>query len=137
RPLLAAPEVVGRLLALLRRPDIPAPVHPTDPDRLKLPRQAPAPLAAVDPQAPAMLMYTSGTTGEAKGVALSHWNMVCAGRAVVEAQAMTSADRVLSSLPLYHINGQCIATVSPVVSGGSIVMPHRFSVSQWWPLVAR
>jgi len=42
---------------------------------------------------------------------------------------------VLSSLPLYHINGQCIATVSPLVSGGSIVMPHRFSVSQWWPLV--
>jgi long-chain acyl-CoA synthetase len=63
--------------------------------------------------------------------------MVCAGRAVVEAQAMTSADRVLSSLPLYHINGQCIATVSPVVSGGSIVMPHRFSVSQWWTLVER
>jgi long-chain acyl-CoA synthetase len=50
---------------------------------------------------------------------------------------MTSADRVLSSLPLYHINGQCIATVSPVVSGGSIVMPHRFSVSQWWTLVER
>ena len=42
---------------------------------------------------------------------------------------------MLSSLPLYHINGQCIATVSPLVSGGSIVMPHRFSVSQWWPLV--
>jgi long-chain acyl-CoA synthetase len=44
---------------------------------------------------------------------------------------------VLSSLPLYHINGQCIATVAPLVSGGSIVMPHRFSVSHWWPLVER
>ena len=135
--IFAAPEFVGRLRAFLRRPDNPALVHPTDPDRLELPRQAPAPLAAVDPQTLAMLMYTSGTTGEPKGVALSHWNMVCAGRAVVEAQAMTSADRVLSSLPLYHINGQCIATVSPVVSGGSIVMPHRFSVSQWWTLVER
>ncbi|TMH47340.1 MAG: long-chain fatty acid--CoA ligase [Betaproteobacteria bacterium] len=137
RLIFAAPEFVGRLRALLRRPDNLAPVYPTDPDRVELPRQAPAPLAAVDPQTPAMLMYTSGTTGEPKGVALSHWNMVCAGRAVVEAQAMTSADRVLSSLPLYHINGQCIATVSPVVSGGSIVMPHRFSVSQWWTLVER
>ncbi|TMG92972.1 MAG: long-chain fatty acid--CoA ligase [Betaproteobacteria bacterium] len=137
RLIFAAPEFVGRLRALLRRSDNPAPVYPTDPDRVELPRQAPAPLAAVDPQTPAMLMYTSGTTGEPKGVALSHWNMVCAGRAVVEAQAMTSADRVLSSLPLYHINGQCIATVSPVVSGGSIVMPHRFSVSQWWTLVER
>jgi long-chain acyl-CoA synthetase len=44
---------------------------------------------------------------------------------------------VLYSLPLYHINGQCIATVSPVLSGGSIVMPHRFSATQWWPLVER
>jgi long-chain acyl-CoA synthetase len=137
RLIFAAPEFVGRLRALLRRTNNPAPVHPTDPDGPELPQQAPAPLAPVDPQTPAMLMYTSGTTGEPKGVVLSHWNMVCAGRAVVEAQAMTSADRVLSSLPLYHINGQCIATVSPVVSGGSIVMPHRFSVSQWWTLVER
>jgi long-chain acyl-CoA synthetase len=43
----------------------------------------------------------------------------------------------LSSLPLYHVNGQCIATITPLVSGGSIVMPHRFSASQWWPQVAR
>jgi acyl-CoA synthetase (AMP-forming)/AMP-acid ligase II len=137
RLIFAAPEFVGRLRALLRRTNNAALVHPTDPDGLELPRQAPAPLAAVDPHTPAMLMYTSGTTGQPKGVLLSHRNMLYAGRAVVEAQAMTSADRVLSSLPLYHINGQCIATVSPVVSGGSIVMPRRFSVSQWWTLVER
>jgi acyl-CoA synthetase (AMP-forming)/AMP-acid ligase II len=41
---------------------------------------------------------------------------------------------VLSSLPLYHINGQVIATLAPFVSGGSIVAPHRFSVQQWWGL---
>ena len=63
--------------------------------------------------------------------------MIYAGRAVGEAHALTRDDRVLSSLPLYHINGQCIATVAPLLSGGSIVMPHRFSVSQWWPLVER
>jgi len=85
----------------------------------------------------AMLMYTSGTTGQPKGALLSHANMLAAGRAVTASLALTPADRVLSSLPLYHINGQCIATVSPLVSGGSIVMPHRFSVSQWWTLVER
>jgi acyl-CoA synthetase (AMP-forming)/AMP-acid ligase II len=137
RLVFAASEFVDRLRALFRRTNNPALVRTTDPDRLELPQQSPVSLAAVDPQAPAMLMYTSGTTGEPKGVLLSHGNMVYAGRAVVEAQAMTSSDRVLSSLPLYHINGQCIATVSPVVSGGSIVMPHRFSASQWWPLVER
>jgi sulfoacetate-CoA ligase len=84
-----------------------------------------------------MLMYTSGTTGVPKGALLSHANMLSAGRAVAQSLALTPADRVLSSLPLYHINGQCIATVAPLASGGSIVMPHRFSVSQWWPLVER
>ena len=91
----------------------------------------------IRPEDPAMLMYTSGTTGQPKGALLSHANMLSGARAVARSLALTPADRVLSSLPLYHINGQCIATVAPLVSGGSIVMPHRFSVSQWWPLVAR
>jgi long-chain acyl-CoA synthetase len=86
---------------------------------------------------PAMLMYTSGTTGQPKGALLSHAGLLAGARAVAQSLALTSADRVLSSLPLYHVNGQCIATLAPLVSGGSVVMPHRFSVSQWWPLVER
>jgi acyl-CoA synthetase (AMP-forming)/AMP-acid ligase II len=101
---------------------------------LPLPEPRRPPIGADDP---AMLMYTSGTTGQPKGALLSHANMLSAARAVAQSLALTPDDRVLSSLPLYHINGQCIATVAPLVSGGSIVMPHRFSVSQWWPLVAR
>jgi long-chain acyl-CoA synthetase len=106
-------------------------------------KRAPAAVApdhdagSIIPGQPAMLMYTSGTTGVPKGALLSHANMLSAGRAVAQSLALTPADRVLSSLPLYHINGQCIATVAPLVSGGSIVMPHRFSASQWWPLVER
>jgi len=94
-------------------------------------------LATIEPSSPAMLMYTSGTTGMPNGVLLSHANMIHASSAVASAHGLTENDRVLSSLPLYHINGQCIATVAPLVAGGSIVMPHRFSVSQWWPLVER
>jgi long-chain acyl-CoA synthetase len=137
RLIFAAPEFTERLSALLQRVGRAAIVRSTDPDRLDLPLSDEARLVVVEPRTPAMLMYTSGTTGIPKGVLLSHWNMIYAGRAVSEAQALAPADRVLSSLPLYHINGQCIATVSPLVSGGSIVMPHRFSASQWWPLVER
>jgi long-chain acyl-CoA synthetase len=82
-------------------------------------------------------MYTSGTTGRPKGALLSHANLIHAGNAVCAAHALTPDDRVLSSLPLYHVNGQCIATISPLVSGGSVVMPHRFSASQWWDWVER
>jgi acyl-CoA synthetase (AMP-forming)/AMP-acid ligase II len=84
------------------------------------------------PSDPALLMYTSGTTGTPKGVLLSHANLLAAANTVAAWHGLTPQDRVLSSLPLYHINGQVIATLSPFVSGGSIVNPHRFSVSQWW-----
>jgi long-chain acyl-CoA synthetase len=94
----------------------------------------PPPVAAGDP---ALLMYTSGTTGRPKGVVLAHRQLLAAARAVADWHGLTAADRVLSSLPLFHINGQVIATVTPFVSGGSIVAPHRFSVSTWWRDVER
>ena len=137
RLVFAAAEHVDRLRTLLQRARSAALLRATDPDHLQLGGGSDAPPTAIAADRPAMLMYTSGTTGEPKGVLLSHWNMVFAGRVVAAAQELTANDRVLSALPLYHINGQCIATVSPVVSGGSIVLPHRFSASQWWPIVER
>lgn len=91
-----------------------------------------APLPAPEADWPALLMYTSGTTGQPKGALLTHRNLLHAARTVAAWHGLSSTDRVLSSLPLYHINGQCIATLSPFVSGGSIVAPHRFSASAWW-----
>jgi long-chain acyl-CoA synthetase len=138
RIVFAAPEFVPRLQSIIARTGSRAIVRPSSIDDLELAAKfGAAPADALDSDSAAMLMYTSGTTGTPKGALLSHWNLIYAGQAVSEAHALTSADRVLSSLPLYHVNGQCIATVSPLVSGGSIVMPHRFSVSQWWPLVER
>ncbi len=80
----------------------------------------------------ALLMYTSGTTGAPKGALLTHKNVMHVGRTVSAWHGLTPRDRVLSSLPLYHINGQCIATVAPFFSGGSIVVPHKFSTGAWW-----
>jgi long-chain acyl-CoA synthetase len=94
-----------------------------------------------DPAAPAdaagLLMYTSGTTGRPKGVLLTHANLLAAARNVAAWHALGPDDRVLSSLPIYHINGQVIATLAPFVSGGGIVAPHRFSVSTWWDQATR
>ena len=135
--LFVAPEFFDRLSALAARIGLKTAILSTDPDHLVLPEDDTDDVDALGSHSPAMLMYTSGTTGNPKGVLLSHANMLHAGRTVSAAHALTPADRVLSSLPLYHINGQCIGVVSPLVSGGSIVLPHRFSVSRWWPLVER
>ena len=134
RVVFAAPEHTARLTALAA-PGVH--IRVTQPDHVAPVAARHAPAITLAPDDPALLMYTSGTTGLPKGVLLTHRNVLAAGRAVAEVHALTPADRVLSALPLYHINGQCIATVAPLVSGGSIVLPRRFSVSQWWALVER
>lgn len=93
-------------------------------------------LPEVDEEDPALLLYTSGTTGVPKGVVLTHKNLVAGGQYTTMAHELTTNDRALCSLPLYHINGLVVTAVSPVVHGGSVVMPHKFSVSQFWELIS-
>lgn len=111
-----------------------------DVDSIALPPAQPMAVEALPPVTPAddaLLMYTSGTTGVPKGVLLSHQNIVVGGENTMAAHALTRADRVLCALPLYHINGQIVTAVAPLVCGGSVVLPHKFSASNYWQLAAR
>jgi long-chain acyl-CoA synthetase len=60
-----------------------------------------------------------------------------AGKSIGEWHSLDQNDVVLSSLPIYHINGQCISTVTPFYTGGGIIAPHHFSVSAWWDLAQK
>ena len=90
-----------------------------------------------EPGDDALLMYTSGTTGRPKGVVLTQANLLAGGAVTALAHGLQRADRAMCVLPLYHINGLVVTVMAPLVSGGSVVMPDRFSVSTFWPIITR
>ncbi len=121
--------------------DLPAGVRliPTDVDegpQWPVDADGSAPLLPLVIDDAAILMYTSGTTGRPKGVLLSHRNAVAGGRNTAAGHGLHADDRALCVLPLYHINAQMVTVMGPLVTGGSVVMPHRFSPSTFWALIA-
>ena len=134
-----APEFQERLQAALAKVSRPVQVFPIDPDAPGISDPATLPaieLPTVHEDDEALLIYTSGTTGRPKGVVLTHRNVIAGAQYVSQAHALGRADRVLCVLPLYHINGQIVTAVAPLVHGGSVVMPRQFSASNYWRLVS-
>jgi len=85
-----------------------------------------------NPHDEALLMYTSGTTGNPKGVLLSHQNLIAAGRNVINAHNIKQEDIALCVLPIYHINGLCVTVMGTLISASGLVMPYKFSNNQFW-----
>jgi fatty-acyl-CoA synthase len=73
------------------------------------------PLADVDPDSPALIQFTSGSTAKPKGVTLSHRALITNGLAARDQVRMTSGDVVVSWLPLYHDFGLIGFTLWPVI----------------------
>src|SRR5438552_17520615 len=74
------------------------------------------------PESPALLLYTSGTTGRPKGALLDHGNLLAQARGVVEAWRWTAADRLVLALPLFHVHGLAIALNGSLIGGGCAVL---------------
>jgi acyl-CoA synthetase (AMP-forming)/AMP-acid ligase II len=81
-----------------------------------------------DPAAPAMLQYTSGSTGDPRGVILTHSNLIHNQRALAEAIDSHPEDIGVSWLPLYHDMGLMGGVLHPVYGGGfcALMSPLAF-----------
>jgi long-chain acyl-CoA synthetase len=87
--------------------------------------------AHVDPMTDiALLQYTGGTTGVAKGAMLSHYNLYSNAAITAMSLPLSNSDVVLSVLPLFHIYGMTATMNAPLFSGATIVLLPRFDTEE-------
>jgi crotonobetaine/carnitine-CoA ligase len=92
--------------------------------------------ADVKPGDLSMLIYTSGTTGPSKGCMISH-NYICnLGRQAVYCWGGSASDVMWTALPLFHMNALS-SVVQTALTGMSLAIYPRFSLSGFWPDIER
>ena len=127
----------ARVRELLQRVDRPVELVVVDAERLGSAFNGDEHTDAPSPDALGLLMYTSGTTGQPKGVMLTQANLAANALAISAEHGLGPEDRVLAVLPLYHINAFAVTMLAPLAHGGSLAMPPRFSAARFWDQAAR
>ena len=89
-----------------------------------------APVSLPMPDKLALLAYTSGTTGRSKGAMLTHGNLAANITAVIQAWHWTAADRLLLTLPLFHIHGLGVGLHGTLATGASADLRPRFDPAE-------
>ena len=84
----------------------------------------------------AVIIYTSGTTGKPKGCLLSHGNLIANARQIVSWLGFGPEDRLLSVMPLFHMNAVSVTTMSALYAGASTVVSPKFSAKRFWNLIS-
>ena len=84
----------------------------------------------------AIIIYTSGTTGRPKGCLLTHGNIVSNARQISQWLAFGPNDRLLTIMPLFHMNAVSVTTMSALYAGGSTVVCPKFSASRFWKIIS-
>ncbi len=77
------------------------------------------------------VMFTSGTTGQPKGVEVTQANYAFAGKTMAEATGLSHHDRLIVVLPLFHANAQYYSFAAAIWAGASVALMHTFSASRF------
>ncbi|WP_213423871.1 fatty acid--CoA ligase family protein [Bhargavaea massiliensis] len=88
---------------------------------------APAEAVEVDDDDTAVILYTSGTTGNPKGAMLTHKNLYSNARDVADYLQFNPDDRVVATLPVFHVFALTVVVNAPLLRGAQILLVPKFS----------
>ena len=95
--------------------------------------EAEAPFEEARPDDVALLLHTSGTTSRPKQVPLLQRNLAASSRTVGGFYGLGPGDVSYVAMPLFHVHGLVASTFAPLATGGTVVVPRRFSARAFWP----
>ena len=85
----------------------------------------------------AIIIYTSGTTGKPKGCLLTHGNLIANAKQISQWMNFTEKDRLLTIMPLFHMNAVSVTTMTALYAGASTVVSPKFSASRFWNIIEK
>jgi acyl-CoA synthetase (AMP-forming)/AMP-acid ligase II len=80
----------------------------------------------------ALILHTSGSTGRPKRVPLTHANLSISAGNVARSYALSGDDVSLCVMPLFHVHGLVASTLATLATGGTVVVPAKFSPLSFW-----
>ncbi|MCA0969646.1 fatty acid--CoA ligase family protein [Halobacillus litoralis] len=85
----------------------------------------------------AVILYTSGTTGKPKGAMLTHQNIYSNATDVADYLDISSSDRVIATLPMFHVFCLTVALNAPIMNGGTVLIVPKFSPQDVFTVAAQ
>jgi malonyl-CoA/methylmalonyl-CoA synthetase len=104
---------------------------------LDLPDAVPPPLDCTAPESPALICYTSGTTGRPKGAVLTHANALASAEALRHAWRWSPVDRLVLCLPLFHMHGLGVGLHGTLHCGSAALLQPAFDPDAVLALIDR
>lgn len=86
----------------------------------------------LDPEDPVQMLFTSGTTARPKAVVLTHANCLWSGVRDAHGLLLDQSDRMLTVLPLFHLNAQSVSMLPALTVGGTLVLLEEYHASKFW-----
>ncbi len=91
-----------------------------------------SPRVEIRPQDPAVVLFTSGTTGPSKGVVRSHRANTVLSRTGIDLMGYQPGEVLFNAFPLFHANARYNSVLAAMIVDGTVVLRNQFSVSNFW-----